>query len=60
MSTSEQRKAEVKDVRFDMNYHRPVPPNALVLRQYQRGLKRQTCEIEVPAWLAERMASYQE
>lgn len=37
---AEQRKAEVKDVRFDMNFHRPVPPNALVLRQYQRGLKR--------------------
>ncbi len=41
---AEQRRAgavEVPDVPFDPGYHRPVPPGALVLRQYQRGLKRE-------------------
>ncbi len=32
---------EVRDVPFDPVYHRPVPPGALVLRQYQRGLRRE-------------------
>ena len=31
---------QVPDVAFDPGYHRPVPPGAIVLRQYQRGLKR--------------------
>lgn len=30
----------VADVPFDPGFHRPVPAGALVLRQYQRGLKR--------------------
>jgi len=30
----------VPEVAFDPGYHRPVPPGALVLRQYQRGLQR--------------------
>jgi hypothetical protein len=30
----------VADVSFDPGFHRPVPAGALVLRQYQRGLKR--------------------
>lgn len=42
---ADQRRAgavEVRDVPFDSTYHRPVPAGALVLRQYQRGLKRET------------------
>jgi hypothetical protein len=31
---------QVGAVNFDAGYHRPVPPGALVLRQYQRGLRR--------------------
>jgi hypothetical protein len=31
----------VPDVSFDPGFHRPVPAGALVLRQYQRGLKRE-------------------
>lgn len=30
---------ETRDVPFDPGYHRPVPAGALVLRQFQRGLK---------------------
>jgi hypothetical protein len=40
---AEQRRAgsvEVRDVAFDPGYHRPVPAGALVLRQFQRGLRR--------------------
>lgn len=40
---AEERKpgaVQVADVAFDPGYHRPVPQDALVLRQYQRGLKR--------------------
>ena len=38
---AEERKATVADVTsFDSSYHRPVPHGALVLREYQRGLKR--------------------
>lgn len=32
--------AAIPDPSFDPNFHRPVPPGALVLRQYSRGLKR--------------------
>ncbi len=32
---------EVGEVAFDAAYHRPVPAGARVLRQYQRGLKRE-------------------
>ena len=32
---------QVGQVSFDADYHRPVPPGALVLRQYQRGLRRE-------------------
>jgi hypothetical protein len=31
---------KVPEISFDGAYHRPVPAGALVLRQYQRGLKR--------------------
>lgn len=31
---------EIPEPSLDPDYHRPVPPGALVLRQYQRGLKR--------------------
>lgn len=31
----------VGTVSYDPAYHRPLPPGALVLRQYQRGLKRE-------------------
>jgi hypothetical protein len=50
---------EVKDPTFDAAYHRPVPPGALVLRQYQRGLRRETAGTysahdfkfhEAPVW----------
>jgi hypothetical protein len=40
LSTEERKASPVPDVNFDSNYHRPVPQGALVLRQYQRGLKR--------------------
>jgi len=32
----------VPDVSFDAGYHRPVPAGSLILRQYQRALKRTT------------------
>ena len=32
--------AELPEPSLDPDYHRPVPPGALVLREYQRGLKR--------------------
>src|SRR5207249_135267 len=43
LSPEERRPDGVKvgEVSFDSTYHRPVPPGALVLRQYQRGLKRE-------------------
>ncbi|HEX7900131.1 MAG TPA: hypothetical protein VF950_20350 [Planctomycetota bacterium] len=31
---------EIPDPSLDPGYHRPVPPGALVLREYSRGLKR--------------------
>ena len=40
---AEERKpgaVQVGAVNFDPGFHRPVPPGALVLRQYQRGLRR--------------------
>ena len=42
LSAEERRPGAVAvgDVSFDAAYHRPVPAGALVLRQYQRGLKR--------------------
>jgi hypothetical protein len=51
--------ADGKEISFDAAYHRPVPAGALVLRQYQRGLKRDpdgACSIqdfkfhEAPVW----------
>ena len=57
----EERKAsciEGGTVSFDADYHRPVPAGALVLRQYQRGLKREAGSFaahdfkfhEAPVW----------
>jgi hypothetical protein len=48
----------VGEVSFDAGYHRPVPAGALVLRQYQRGLKREGGTLaphdfkfhEAPVW----------